>query len=125
MPKRFTDTIKWKKRFFRELPNDYKLLWIYVLDDCDHAGVWEVDFATVELKIGVKFNQQEAVNKFDNRVIEFNDGNKWFIPGFVSFQYGEELNIKVKAQWSAIKIIRKYNLEQYLDTELPWDESLS
>ena len=125
MPKRFTDTIKWKKRFFRELPSDYKLLWLYILDDCDHAGVWEVDFDAVELRIGVRFDSKEVLNKFDNRVIEFRKNEKWFIPDFVKFQYGEELNMKVKAQWSAIQIIKKYKLEEYLDTDLPWDDSLS
>jgi hypothetical protein len=125
MAKRFTDTIKWNKRFFRNLSNNYKLLWIYILDKCDHAGVWEVDFDEVELKLGVRFDPKEALNKLDNRAIEFRDGEKWFIPDFVTFQYGEELNMKVKAQWSAIQIIKKYNLEQYLDTDLPWDDSLS
>lgn len=120
MAKRFTDTIKWKKRFFRELPNDYKLLWIYILDDCDHAGIWEVDFDSVQLKIGVKFDKKEALNKFNNRVIEFNGGDKWFIPDFVKFQYGEELNLKVKAHWSAMQLIRKYHLEDYLDVDLPF-----
>jgi len=121
MAKRFTDTIKWKKRFFRELPNDYKLLWIYIIDDCDHAGIWEVDFATVKLKIGIDFDPKETLNKFDNRVIEFNGGDKWFIPSFVRFQYGDELKMTVKAQWSAIQLIKKYNLEQYLETELPFE----
>lgn len=121
MSKRFTDTIKWKKKFFRELPSEYKLLWLYILDDCDHAGVWEVDFDAVKLKIGVQFEPDKVLNIFDNRVVEFREGEKWFVPDFVKFQYGEELNIKVKAQWSAIQIIKKYNLEQYLDTDLPFE----
>ena len=44
MAKRFTDTDKWKKGFIRNLPAKYKLLWLYILDDCNHAGVWETDF---------------------------------------------------------------------------------
>jgi len=121
MPKRFTDTIKWKKRFFRELSNNYKLLYLYILDNCDHAGIWEIDFDEVQLKLGVKFDQKEALNKLNNRAIEFDNGDKWFIPKFVSFQYGDELNMKVKAQWSAIQLIKKYKLEQYLETELPFE----
>ena len=39
MAKRFTDTDKWKKGFIRNLPTKYKLLWLYILDDCNHAGV--------------------------------------------------------------------------------------
>ena len=48
MAKRFTDTDKWKKGFIRNLPTKYKLLWLYILDDCNHAGVWETDFAVVD-----------------------------------------------------------------------------
>lgn len=125
MAKRFTDTSKWKKRFFRELPNEYKLLYLYILDNCDHAGIWEVDFDEVELKIGIKFNPDEALNKLDNRAIPFHNGDRWFMPKFISFQYGDELKMNVKAQWSAIQLIRKYKLEQYLDTDLPWDDSIS
>jgi len=121
MAKRFTDTLKWKKKFFRELPFKYKLLWLYILDDCDHAGIWEVDFDAVKLKLGVKFVPSDILNKFNNRIVEFNDGEKWFIPSFITFQYGEELNIKVKAQFSAIQLIRKYHLENYMDSELPFE----
>ena len=71
MAKRFTDTIKWKKRFFRELSNEYKLLWLYLVDDCDHAGIWEVDFDAVELKTGIRFIPEEALKALQNRAIEF------------------------------------------------------
>jgi hypothetical protein len=43
MAKRFTDSEKWKKPFIKKLPMQYKLLWFYLLDDCNHAGVWQVD----------------------------------------------------------------------------------
>ena len=35
MAKRFTDTDKWKKGFIKRLPAKYKLLWLYILDDCN------------------------------------------------------------------------------------------
>jgi hypothetical protein len=40
MAKRFTDTNKWNDVWFSQLPNDYKLVWIYMLDTCDNAGIW-------------------------------------------------------------------------------------
>ena len=52
MAKRFTDTNKWQKQFIRKLPSAYKILWIYILDDCDHAGVWTVDTEIASIKIG-------------------------------------------------------------------------
>ena len=43
MAKRFTDTDIWKKKWFRKLPLEIKLLWCYLKDSCDHAGVIEFD----------------------------------------------------------------------------------
>ena len=44
MAKRFTDTNKYKKPFIRGLQGAYKLFWDYLYHDCDHAGIWIVDF---------------------------------------------------------------------------------
>ena len=43
MKKRFTDTEKWNQPWFRQLAPAGKLLWVYLLDRCDPAGVWEKD----------------------------------------------------------------------------------
>jgi len=55
MAKRFTDTDKWKKTFIRTMKAPYKLLWLYILDECDHAGIWQVDFDVDEIKNLYKF----------------------------------------------------------------------
>ena len=57
MAKRFTDTDKWKKGFIRNLPSKYKLLWLYILDDCNHAGIWDTDFEVASIRIGSKINE--------------------------------------------------------------------
>ena len=45
MAKRFTDTDKWKKGFYKKITNlKYKLLWLYILDDCNH-----VEYGTLTL----------------------------------------------------------------------------
>ena len=60
MAKRFTDNEKWKKRFFKNLEPKYKLLWIYILDDCNHAGIWDVDMDVAALRIGESLNEKKA-----------------------------------------------------------------
>ena len=60
MAKRFTDTDKWKKGFIKNLPAKYKLLWLYILDDCNHAGIWDTDFEVASIRIGRKINEKEA-----------------------------------------------------------------
>ena len=117
MPKRFTDTEKWKKGFIRRLPTKYKLLWLYILDDCNHAGVWDVDLDVAEIRVGSKINKKEAIKHYSENIKIFDNGNKWFIPKFIDFQYGQ-LNENVNAHKSVIKLIDKYDLYSIGDVDL-------
>lgn len=109
MPKRFTDTDKWKKPFIRSLKAPYKLLWLYILDECDHAGIWQVDFDVARIKIGEKVNEVDAAKCLSSKIIKFAGGEKWFIPDFIEFQYGP-LNPENRAHKSVLNILDKYNL---------------
>jgi len=110
MAKRFTDTEKWKKPFIRGLQGAYKLLWLYICDDCDHAGIWQVDIEVAQIRIGEKIDSKEAVKSFDEKIIIFDKGNKWFIPSFLEFQYPSGLNPDNRAHNSVIILLEKYNL---------------
>jgi hypothetical protein len=114
MAKRFTDTNKYKKPFIRGLQGAYKLLWDYLYHDCDHAGIWIVDFDIAQIYIGVDMpvNKEDALKFFNEteiRIVEINSGSKWFIPSFIDFQYGV-LNEQNRAHNSVIKILTKYKL---------------
>ena len=87
MAKRFTDSDKWKKGFIRGLPPKYKLLWLYILDDCNHAGVWDIDFVVASIRIGIKINEKEAISFFSEQIKIFDKGQKWFVPKFIDFQF--------------------------------------
>ncbi len=109
MAKRFICTDMFKKQFIRSLDAPYKLLWIYILSDCNHAGIWEVDFEVCEIRLGVKLKEDVALKVFIEKIIPLDNGLKWFIPDFVLFQYGElkETNMATK---SVITVLKKYNL---------------
>ena len=109
MAKRFTDTDKWKKGFIRNLPSKYKLLWLYILDDCNHAGLWETDFEVASIRIGSKISEKEAVKHFAEQIKIFDNGNKWFIAKFVDFQYGT-LNENSRPHQAVIKVLDKYDV---------------
>jgi hypothetical protein len=113
MAKRFTDSEKWKKPFIKKLPMQYKLLWFYLLDDCNHAGVWQVDLEIAleiaSLRIGYNLNLKDCINALNEKIKVFDNGEKWFIKDFVEFQYGE-LNEKNRAHNSVITVLKKYNL---------------
>jgi hypothetical protein len=110
MAKRFTDTEKWKKPFIRNLSAPYKLLWLYICDDCDHAGIWQVDIDVAKIRIGEDINEQDAVKFFKDKLVRIDKGNKWYIPSFIDFQYPSGLNPDNKAHGGIIKILQKYNL---------------
>jgi len=109
MAKRFTDSDKWKKPFIRGLDAPYKLLWLYILDECNHAGIWHVEMDVAEIRICGGINIETAKKQFKNHIVEIDNGEKWFIPDFIEFQYGE-LNPENRAHNSVISLLKKYNL---------------
>lgn len=118
MAKRFTDTEKWKKPFIRELTSENKLLWMYIVDDCDIAGLWQVDFEIAEIRLGIKINRNEVLEIFKDKIIEIDRGTKWFIPSFIEFQYGSQLSRANNIFKSIDKIMSKYDLYDYLDVDI-------
>ena len=114
MAKRFTDTNKYKNPFIRGLQGSYKLLWDYIYHDCDHAGIWIVDFDIAQVYLGADMpvNKSDALKYFNNgeiRIIEISGGSEWFIVPFIEFQYGE-LNEQNRVHGSIIQILKKHNL---------------
>lgn len=109
MAKRFTDTDKWKKPFIRALQAPYKLLWLYILDDCDHAGIWHVDMDVANIRIGENIDLEKALSVFEGKIVPFDNGNKWHIPDFIDFQYGI-LNPENRAHKSVIDLLDKYKI---------------
>ena len=113
MAKRFTETGKWKKKWIRELGPEMKLFWFYLLDNCDHAGIWEVDIELAAFQIGIELDESEILNTFNRKIVPFKPG-KWFVPKFIVYQYGE-LNESNRAHLSVIKILTKYGLYKGLN----------
>ncbi len=113
MAKRMTDTDKWKKRFIRQLKSEMKLLWVYILDDCNHAGIWEVDIEIASIRLGYDYTKEDLLLHFCDKVIPFDNGDKWFVPDFISFQYGE-LNPNSNVHKSVISLLDRYNLQGYI-----------
>lgn len=111
MAKRFTDTDKWKKPFLRGLDGPYKLLWFYMVDDCDHAGIWQVDFEVARIRIGEQVSYDQALKMFGDRV-EVISKFKWFLPDFITFQYGE-LKENNRMHQSVITILTKHQIGAY------------
>ena len=89
MPKRFTDSNKWDKIWFRKLKPVHKCLWFYICDRCDHAGIWEVDLETASYFIGEPLILKDIENAFEKQYLKLNGGIRWLLKDFLVFQYGQ------------------------------------
>ncbi len=114
MANRYTDTEKWKNPFFRGLSPTYKLFWIYLCDQCDHAGIWSVDFEIARVYLGVEVDLNEAIKVFAEKVIPFQNGKKWFVPSSIEFQQKGRLRENNNCHRSIIQLLKKYDLLEHL-----------
>lgn len=103
MAKRFTDTDKWKREWFCQLDPKAKLVWFYILDQCDHRGVWFRNFKLMSEQVGFKVSAELLNRWFGDKIRPF-DGDKYFISSFVSFQYGK-LNPSNNAHKPVIELV--------------------
>lgn len=88
MAKRLTDTAKWKNPWFRKLPTKYKVLFLYLLDECDNAGVIHIDFEILSFLLKEDFNQIEFDSFFGEKITYISE-NKIIINNYIRFQNGD------------------------------------
>jgi hypothetical protein len=99
--KRLTESGKWADPWFRALPIEAKCLWLWILDNCDCAGIIEIDMGLAEFQIGASKPLQSPFDYFGDRVQKY--GSKLFVPKFIRYQYGEELNLANTAHRGVIR----------------------
>lgn len=121
MAKRFIDTEIFKKKWIRDLPTEYKLLYIYILTDCNHWGVWEVDLEVAAIRLRCPEIQnagQKILEKFGPQIDAYRE-DRWWIVEFCDFQYGplKETN---RMHLSVIEGLKKENLyKKYVGASKP------
>ena len=103
------DTDIWKKQWFRELPLEMKNVWFYLILNCDHAGIYEVDAGLISFMIGKKVSEDDILNSFNGQIVKINNGSKWFLRKFIKHQYGE-LSDKNNVHRSVVKILESYGI---------------
>ena len=108
MAKRLTDTDKWKREWFADLDPHGKLVWFYLLDQCDHRGVWFRNLNLLSMQVGFEVTSESLKKWFGDKLTQVDD-DKYFIPSFVEFQYGE-LNSNNKAHKAVIEFLNKLKI---------------
>jgi hypothetical protein len=117
MANRLTDNEKWKKAWFRKLSPVNKCFWNYLTDNCNHAGIWEVDFEAAEFYIGQSIDLGDIKEIFKKQFIEIDNGKRWYVLDYIEFQCKcsiEELNYKNKFHKSVIDQLNKYKIYELL-----------
>lgn len=112
MSKRFTETNIWSEDWFLELPKNYKLLYFYIKDNCDHAGIWRPNLRLFEAIIEDKVDLKLAIELFNNgknRIQILNCG-RWFLLDFFVFQYGTTFNCQNRVHKSIQSIYNQLNI---------------
>ncbi len=109
MAKRFIDTDLFRKPLMRSLQAPYKVLWVYLLCECDHAGIWDVELDVAAMRLGVKIDPAKCLAAFGTAIVEIDGGKKWWIPEFVAFQYGT-LNPANKVHASVLSMLGKHDI---------------
>jgi hypothetical protein len=131
MPRRFTITEKWDKPWFMQLSPYAKLLFLYLADRCDLAGIWEINTLMASLQTGLTSSQ---VEKAENELLTEYAGERKVIRGqdhlwlvqFVRHQRNLPLNPENRAHTGIITSLAEhsatfgFDLRKSLETnELP------
>ena len=114
MAKRFTDTNKWNKESFQEMSIELKLIWLYLCDNCDHAGIYDLNLGLMSFQLGIKITMEDLMMLGDKIEIT---SSKIFIPNFIEFQYGE-LNHLNRVHASVIKCLESFSKNKTLISPL-------
>lgn len=113
MAKRFTDTDKWKRSWWIDLPTKAKLSWIYLVDNCDHAGIWLANYSLASFQLGFKLTEKDISFWLDGKIVKLDD-DKIFLPSFIEFQYGQ-LRENNSVHVSVANALRKCGVEVSLE----------
>ena len=110
MAKRFMSNC-FEKKWFRELPIKLKIVWFYLLNKCNHAGILDdLDLDLLSFQIGEEYTLKEILEAFGDNLKEIGNG-QIFITKFIEFQYNLPLNPKVKVHQSVLKLLSKSGIQ--------------
>tara|TARA_Y100001938_G_C8094118_1_gene436995 strand:+ start:369 stop:1223 length:855 start_codon:yes stop_codon:yes gene_type:complete len=100
--KRFTDTRKWEKEWFLSLECGDKLVWLYLLDTCDEAGLWNANWRLCSILTGVDLDGCPKALK--HQLVKTNHDKVLYIKDFMDFQYPDYM---VKRSPMIAKCVRR------------------
>lgn len=113
MSKRFVDTDIWKREWFCALSPTMKTIWKYLCDNCDNAGIWQINIGLLCYQVGTKTTVQDIMDIFKDH-LKMISNTKILVCDFIEFQYGT-----IKEGTSIFKhimnLVKKHGLSYPID----------
>lgn len=109
--KRFTETDKWKDGWFLSLTPQEKLLFFYLFENCDSAGVFEIVIPILEVFVGSSIRIDEFLDKAGDRIQKLDDGKYW-LSRFCKIQYPGGVSPSAKVHSKVRHSIQKHKLPE-------------
>lgn len=108
MAKRFIDSEIFSDSWFMDISTNAKVLWLYFITNCDHAGILKLNKRLCEFQTGIK-NMNTTMKEISNKLMELGE-ECYFIPKYIEFQYPNFPQSNVRQQQGAIKILTQFGL---------------
>lgn len=107
MARRFTETAKWRDVWFRKLKPLHKLVFLYLCDDCDCAGFWEIDIERATFEIGIDDRDViEAIDSLGEKMVR--NGKYLWVENFLKHQRNVPLNSENKSHVGIIARLERF-----------------
>ena len=119
--KRFSDILKWEKEWFLSLEINDKLVWLYLLDNCDEAGLWNVNWRLCSMLTSVPLT--ECPKALKHQIVKTNHDKVVYIKDFMEFQYPDYLSKKSSMIIMCINRLISYDVIKQKDFDNAQDES--
>ena len=119
MSKRFIDTEIFSDSWFMDLSVSGKLLWIYCLTNCDHAGIIEWNKKLIIFQTGIE-DLGTVAQELGKSLVTVND-HLMFLPKFFEYQYPKYPGKRFAAADGAVLLLLKYDLLPLINLTLTKD----
>jgi|694.fasta_scaffold00928_65 hypothetical protein len=104
---RLTDCNKWKDTWFSELSPNAKLLFIFIVENCDNAGIYEINKKFMLVYLNLKDDElAKAVTELRKCYVKSKDEKFIWVKNFLKHQKKLPLNESNKVHKQIISIIK-------------------
>lgn len=109
MAYRFTNTDKWSDNWFVDLKSTEKLLFLYLIDNCDIGGFFEISYRRLSYDLGIdERGLKGALKGLERGLIYSLDGSIVYLRTFLKNQKNLPLNPANKAHQGILRRFEKY-----------------